>query len=140
VLILDNSAFARLPHPRLAAERAAQIADELQNRRLAVSLPFLLEAGYSTRGDSDHRELLSALQRLPHLPITPAIEDLALLAQAELARVGQHRVKPPDLIIAALAHAHRCGVLHYDRHYDVIATRSGLSFASEWLAPAGRLD
>jgi len=140
VLLIDNSAFARLQHPQLSAERATEIADLLERRRLAVCLPFLLEAGYSARDGGDHAALLGALRHLEHLPITSAAADLALLAHAELARVGRHRVKPPDVIIAALAHAHSCGVLHYDHHYDVIARRSGLSFGSEWLAPAGSLD
>lgn len=66
-------------------------------------------------------------------------ERLALAAQARLAAAGQHRLAPADVLVAALAHRHGAGVLHYDRHFDVLAERSGLSYASVWLAPRGTL-
>lgn len=140
MLLLDNSAFARLQRPGLSAERKAGVAALIERAELAVCLPFLLEVGYSARSAEDHRELLLALGRLPHVAMSETIERLALRAQTELARVGHHRVAPADLIIAAAAHEARAGVLHYDRHYDVIAAKTSLEFASEWLAGPGSLD
>ena len=46
---------------------------------------------------------------------------------------------PVDLLLAALAERHRLGILHHDRDDDLIAARTDLRFASEWLAPAGSL-
>jgi predicted nucleic acid-binding protein len=140
VLLLDNSAFSRLHDPRVDQSRADYVAEQIERRQIAVCMPFMLEAGYSARGANDHDALMLRLRRFKHLPITSAVEDLALLAHSELARSGQHRVKPADIIIAALAHTHGCGVLHYDHHYDTIAAASSLSFPSEWLAPPGSLD
>ncbi len=71
--------------------------------------------------------------------LTETIERAASRAQAELARVGHHRIAPVDLMIAACAHEAGAGVLHYDRDYDVIAERTSLVFESVWLAPAGSL-
>jgi predicted nucleic acid-binding protein len=46
-------------------------------------------------------------------------------------------VKFPDLLIAAAAQDAALGVLHYDAHFDRLATV--LSFESRWLAPPGSL-
>jgi predicted nucleic acid-binding protein len=68
------------------------------------------------------------------------VEDRALAAQRQLARAGHHRVPPIDLVIAALADHHGVGVLHYDRHYDVLEDKTDLRFDSVWLAEPGSLD
>ena len=48
-LRLDNSAWARLDDPSLPRDRVEEIASALEEGRIAVCLPFLLEAGYSAR-------------------------------------------------------------------------------------------
>lgn len=138
-LLLDNSAFARLTSVDLEEQRAGEIADALEQGRIGVCLPFLLEAGYSARSASDHDELLRELMALPMLHIDTEVERRALDAQRQLARVGHHRLPPVDLIIGALADRHGVGVLHYDRDYDTLATKTDLRFASVWLAVRGSL-
>jgi hypothetical protein len=49
VLLLDNSAWARLDLPSLSNDRRADIANMIENGELAVCAPFLLEAGWSAR-------------------------------------------------------------------------------------------
>lgn len=44
---------------------------------------------------------------------------------------------PVDILLAAPADRHQLGILHPDRDYDLIAERTDLRFASEWLAMAG---
>jgi predicted nucleic acid-binding protein len=138
-LLLDNSAFVRLASPALAEWRAREIADALEQRFVGVCLPFLLEAGYSARSATDHDELLHELMALPMLYIDTEVEQRAVDAQRQLARAGHHRLPLVDLIIAALADRHRVGVLHYDRDYDTLATKTDLRFASVWLARRGSL-
>jgi predicted nucleic acid-binding protein len=53
--------------------------------------------------------------------------------------VGHHRLPPIDVMIAACAHEAEAGVLHYDRDYDILASRTSLEFESEWLVPPGSL-
>ena len=137
MLLLDNSAWARLASPRLPDDRVEQVARWIEAAELAACLPFVLEARYSARSAADHDRVIADLIMLPWVAVTPAISRLAIQAQGELARVGHHRVPPADLVIAACAHTEGAGVLHYDRDYDLIAERSGLDFQSEWLAPAG---
>jgi predicted nucleic acid-binding protein len=138
-LLLDNSAWARLGHTALAQERIDEIADALEERRVATCLPFLLEAGYSARSSRDHDELITELLALPLLSIDDATERRAIDAQRQLARAGHHRMPPVDLIVAAIADRHRLGILHYDADYDILAARTDLSFESVWLAPPGSL-
>jgi hypothetical protein len=99
----------------------------------------LLEAGYSARTAADHRDLVDELLALPWAAIDDAVERRAVDAQRQLARTGHHRLPPVDILLAALADRHRLGILHYDRDYDLIAARTDLRFASEWLASAGSL-
>lgn len=107
--------------------------------RITVCLPFVLEAGYSARAATDHRELMDELLALPWSAIDETVERRAVEAQRQLARSGHHRMPPVDLLLAALADRYQLGILHYDRDYDLIAARTDLRFASEWLAQAGSL-
>jgi predicted nucleic acid-binding protein len=136
MLLLDNSAWARRWRPAIRQRfAAAMVAGEV-----GVSLPFLLEAGYSARSASEHLDLMRDFELLPRVEITPEVERFALEAQSDLARVGHHRLRPADILIAACAHESGAGVLHYDRDYDVLREHTRLRFQSEWLAPAGSLD
>ena len=138
-LLLDNSAWVRLADDGLPAGRAEEIAEALETGRIGACLPFLLEAGYSARDAREHAQLLTELRALPHYLLDNVVEERALDAQAQLARVGHHRLPPVDLLIAALADRHRLGVLHYDHDYDVIAEKTDLTFDSVWLAARGTL-
>jgi predicted nucleic acid-binding protein len=140
MLLLDNSAWVRLGDAELPAERADEIADALESGRVAACSPFLLEAGYSARNAREHDQLLAELRALPQYHLDEAVEQRALEAQAQLARMGHHRLPPVDLLIAALADRHGLGILHYDHDYDLIAEKTDLSFHSVWLADRGTLD
>lgn len=139
MLLLDNSAWSRLLSGAVPQERREVVARWNDEQRLAVCLPFLLEAGYSARSGPDHRKLLLRLEQLPRLPVDEAVERVAVDAQHELAAIGHHRLAPTDLVIAACAHLAGGGVLHYDRDYDLIAEHTRLSFESIWVAEAGTL-
>jgi predicted nucleic acid-binding protein len=140
LLLLDNSAWARVVAGLLPREAADAVADKLEARELAICLPFLLEAGYSATAAADHRAMMEDFDRLyPRVALTATTEALAVRAQGELAARGHHRMAPVDLMIAACAHEAGMGVLHYDRDYDRIAEMTALSFESVWVAPAGSL-
>jgi predicted nucleic acid-binding protein len=139
LLLLDNSAWSRLLVGDLPGDREEAVLRWLEEGRLAVCLPFLLEAGYSARSAPDHGKLMRRLEQLPRLRVDEAVERMALDAQRELATVGHHRLAPTDLVVAACAHQVGGGVLHYDRDYDLIAAHTRLSFESIWLAEAGTL-
>ena len=138
-LLIDNSAWARLTDPGLSDDRVNEIADAFEAGRIATCLPFLLEAGYSARAAREHDELFADCSRSPSFHIDMEVEQRAVEAQRQLARVGHHRPPPVDLLVAAIADRHGLGVLHYDRDYDLLSEKTDLVIASVWLAPAGSL-
>jgi predicted nucleic acid-binding protein len=139
VLLLDNSAWSHLNSSRLDEQRRYQVIAWMDECQIATCLPLLLEVGYSARSASDLASMMANFEPLPHIPIAPEIEGRAREAQAELAKIGHHRMPPVDVILAACAEEAGAGVLHYDRDYDVLAEKSGLQFESVWLAPPGSL-
>lgn len=138
-LLIDNSAWSRLWDGSLPAPRADEIADDLDAGRIAICLPFLLEAGYSARDAGSHDEFYDGMVSFPYLTIDKQVERLALDAQSQLSRAGHHRMPPVDLIIAALADRHELGILHYDNDFDLLLEKTDLDFHSEWLMPRGTL-
>jgi hypothetical protein len=128
-----------LGHPQLPPTRRDEVATAIESGRVMACLPFVLEAGYSARAATDHRELMEELLALPWAAIDETVERRAVDAQRQLARTGHHRMPPVDVLLVALAERHQLGILHYDRDYDLIGARTDLRFASEWLAKAGSL-
>ena len=140
VLLIDNSAWARLDASALSKARRDDVAALIEAGEIAVCVPFLLEAGWSARNAAEHDALHADLLRLPYLAIDADVESAALGAQRDLARRGHHRsASPSDLLIAACAHVNAAGVLHYDRDYDHLVELTDLRFESQWLAERGTL-
>jgi predicted nucleic acid-binding protein len=141
-LLFDNSVWARLLDGCLAAQARDSFEAALLAGELWTCPPTLLEMRYSARDGQGFESTAKRLDALAHAPLTADTAAMALTAQAELAaKPGiSHRVKPVDLLIAAIASAEGLGVLHYDHDYDTIAEHTSLSFASVWVAPRGKID
>lgn len=137
--LLDSSAWARLQHRSLGLRRRTEIAEAIAEGKIFISLPLLLEAGYSGGTARDHDELFGVLLDLPWAEIDATVERRAVQAQEQLAQAGLRRLPPVDLLMAALADRHRLALLHYDGDYDVIVRNTDLRFASTWLARHGSL-
>jgi predicted nucleic acid-binding protein len=138
-LLLDNSAWARLSCTGLSSERLLEVAEGMEAGQVVACLPFLLEAGYSSRNAVEHRQIGDELLALPWAAIDATVERRAVDAQRQLARAGHHRLPPVDVLLAAIADQHQLGVLHYDADYDLLAEKTDLDFESVWLAERGSL-
>lgn len=136
--LIDASAWGRSSHPAVAAEwERAALAGQF-----VICAPFMVEALYSARNAEEYGALDEELRfGFDHAVANEASWSLALSAQRALANVDPsfHRRPPIDLLIAAVAHQHGVGVLHYDSDYDVIEENTQLDFKSRWLAPRGAL-
>jgi predicted nucleic acid-binding protein len=140
-LVFDNSVWARALDGRLMGEQRETFEQALATGKLWTCPPTLLEMRYSAHDGKHFASLAKQLGALPHASLDAESAASALTAQTELAKATgiSHRVKPVDLLIAAIASAHSLGVLHYDHDYDTIAQHTSLSFASVWAAPRGSM-
>jgi predicted nucleic acid-binding protein len=135
--VVDTSAWARASAPEVAPawSRAAQ-AGEL------VACPVVtLELLYAARDAAEVERMAAALVALRQAPVTRTTTDAAIGAIRDLAARGSsgaYRVRVPDTLVAAAAAERGFGVLHYDHHFDRLATV--LRFESQWVAPPGSLS
>jgi len=134
--VADTSAWARASVPSIRASwTGCARAGEL------VACPIVtLELLYEARDADAVSRVAAAMDGLAQAPVTRAVTDAAIVAMTELARsgsAGAHRVRVPDAIIAAAAAERGFGVLHYDHHFDRLATVLG--FASQWIAAPGSI-
>jgi predicted nucleic acid-binding protein len=121
LLLVDKSAFVR----------TVDSADYAET--LCVCPAIALELLYSARSPREYAQIEQDLAAYRSLRVDAQTFSAARTGQRALAAMGRHRIPMPDLLIAACAEQHGAGVLHVDRHYDVLA--EVLDFRSVRLAP-----
>jgi predicted nucleic acid-binding protein len=132
--VADTSAWARADFRPIAEEWKSAAAAGAIVGCPVVTLELLFDAPDHERVE----EVATALSGLRQAPITQSVTTAAMAAVRQLAArgsAGWHRVRVPDALVAAAAAERGFGVLHYDRHFDRLA--SVLGFASQWVAPEG---
>jgi predicted nucleic acid-binding protein len=88
---------------------------------LLVSCPVAaLEIFRTARDEEDFETLDRTFASLTQAPVTATVCDAALGASRELG--ARRRLPAPDYLIAAAAAERGFGVLHADKHYDLLAT------------------
>lgn len=134
--VADTSAWARAAAPGVAPQwkRAARAGD------LIACPPVTMEMIFDAPDREAVERVAASMAGFRQAPITRSVTDAAIGAMRELAQrgaPGAHRVRVPDALVAAAAAERGFGVLHYDRHFDTLATV--LSFAGQWVAPPGSI-
>lgn len=140
-VLLDNSAWARVLLGRLPEGRLLPWSEALAADEVYTCPPFQLEALYSARDQQTYEALERELGGLRLASADDETWSMAQRTQRELSRAPgvSHRVKPIDLLIAAIAAQHSLAVVHYDGDFDVIAQHSSLDFGSLWIAERGSM-
>lgn len=115
-LVVDPSAWNRQRQPRVRDRwRATNKAG------LLVSCPMAaLEIVSVARSEKDFLAIDASFAALPQAPVTAAACRAALAAARDLK--GSRRIPAADYLIAAAAAERGFGVLHADRHFDLLAT------------------
>jgi predicted nucleic acid-binding protein len=114
-LVIDTSAWVRHRQPKSIShwEAAARY-------KLLVSCPVAALEIFRLARNQDEFEVLDAtLSALPQAPVTESVCNAALAASRELG--ARRRIPVPDYLIAAAAAERGFGVLHADRHFDLLA-------------------
>ena len=109
LLLIDKSAYVRGIDP---GEVEAD---------LCICPVIELEILYSARSQAEYETLSDDLSAFRSLRVDVQTLVAAKGAQRVLSATMRHRVPMPDLLVAACAEQHGAGVLHLDRHYDVLA-------------------
>lgn len=130
--LTDKSAWEQARYDKRARRRLHELREAGQ---LAVCIVSMAELLYSSRNADDLARLRLDLSSLPYLRMTSAAEQHLVDVMAALALRGQHRTPIPDLMLAAIAHAHSAVVLHYDSDYERITEVTGQPH--EWIVPRG---
>jgi hypothetical protein len=136
VFIADTSAWARS-----SRQDIREVWEQgLEAGQIAICPPVMIELLFSARDADSFDALEVELRELRDVPVTRSVTDAAIAAIRRLAyrRPLSHRVRLPDVLIAAAAQDVGLGVLHYDQHFDRLA--EVMSFESRWIAPRGSLD
>jgi predicted nucleic acid-binding protein len=118
-MIVDTSAWARQREPQVAP----RWAETIQAGLLASCPVAALEILASARDESDFAVLDRSLAALPQAPVTETVGRAALAASRQLQ--ARRRLPAANYLIAAAAAERGFGVLHEDRHYDLLATVLG---------------
>jgi predicted nucleic acid-binding protein len=131
-LVFDTSAWNRQRHPDVHARWSATARSDL----LVICPVVALELLAAARDEEKFANLDHSLAVLPTAPVTRSVGTAAIAASRELH--GQRRLPAPDYLIAAAAAERHAGVLHYDRHFDILCQVLGIE--SIWIAPPGSID
>jgi predicted nucleic acid-binding protein len=115
-LVVDTSAWAHHRDPE--ALPVWSTANELG---LLVSCPVAtLEIIRTARNEEEFEMLDEHFSSLPQAPVTESVCRAVLTACRELA--GRRHLPVADYLIAAAAAERGFGVIHADRHFDLLAT------------------
>jgi predicted nucleic acid-binding protein len=115
-VVIDTSAWARQREPGVAPRWSEAIGAGL----LASCPVAALEILASARDKSEFDVLDRSLAALPQAPVTETACRAAVTASRELQT--RRRLPAADYLIAAAAAERGFGVLHEDRHFDLLAT------------------
>jgi predicted nucleic acid-binding protein len=115
-LVIDTSAWAR---QRDAG--AIEFWNEANDADLLASCPVAaLEILRIAQNEADFQSLDRTLATLAQAPVTASVCRAALAASRDLG--ARRRIPAPDYLIAAAAAERGFGVLHADRHFDLLAS------------------
>jgi predicted nucleic acid-binding protein len=115
-LVIDTSAWSRQRDPHIVDRWS-----ETHKAGLFASCPVAaLEILLTARNEADFSVLDSSLNTLPQTPVTTTACRFALAASRELG--ARRRIPAADYLIAAAAAERGFGVLHADKHFDLLAT------------------
>ncbi len=118
--LVDTSSWVHQIRRRGDARVRARVEQLLRSGE-AVWCPVIrLELWAGVGSDTDRRVLRAYQQRIPELPVTDEIWDLACNLADRCRRAGR-TVPPNDVLIAACARHYGLEIEHEDAHFDLIS-------------------
>jgi hypothetical protein len=137
VELADTSAWTTRHRSGVARDAFERL---VASGRIAICAPVLYELLQSERDATAIGSRRAELEALPRVGIRERTWRRALDVLEEIAarKPTHHRAFPlPDLVVAAAAELAELTVVHYDRHFELIAEVTGQPVRA--LAPLGSL-
>jgi predicted nucleic acid-binding protein len=136
-VLIDTSAWIEALRPSGSSEVRDRVAAAVAAGCAVTTQLVVMELLIGARTDEQYGDLEQGLSALRHVSIDGTTWRHATRMGFELRRGGLS-IPTTDLLIAAVALANDAIVLHADRHFDLIASRSSLKVDSMLaLLPAG---
>lgn len=114
-LVIDTSAWYRQREPEVQGRWEATVSAGLLASCPVAALEILAAAGDET----EFTVVEGALAALPQAPVSAAVGQAALAACRELG--ARRRIPAVDYLIAAAAAERGFGILHGDKHFELLA-------------------
>lgn len=115
-LVIDTSAWVRQQEPG-----ARELWSRANDADLLASCPVAaLEIFRIARNEAEFESLDRTFAALAQAPVTATVGNAALAASRQLG--ARRRIPAADYLIAAAAAERGFGVLHADKHFDLLAT------------------
>jgi predicted nucleic acid-binding protein len=132
--LVDTSAWSRRLLPHVAQQLQGILAEE-EDSELVLSPSVLLELMRGPQHEAVAEERRTLTRAMEVLGVDDRTFELAAEAMERLAlhQAEAHRLQIPDLITAALAHQHGCGVVHIDEDLKLLEAHGGLTFEARKL-------
>ena len=126
LVLIDTSAWIHALRKSGPAGPREAVARLLTERRAATTGMVMLELLGGTRSRKEYQELFEDLRSLHDLPVTDETWTAACLLSHDIRQKG-FQIPATDHLIASVAIANRCELLHADRHFDLLAKHSRLT-------------
>jgi predicted nucleic acid-binding protein len=128
--LVDKSALARMPHPRVAAVLERLFAEG----RVATCGIVDLEVLFSARNRKELANVRQERAALVQVSMLQVDFERAMDVMEMLAARGEHRAATiPDLLIAAAAERAGLCILHYGQDFERIAAVT--EQRAQWVVP-----
>lgn len=113
-LVIDSSAWHRQREPGVLVNWEAALEADLLRSCPAATLEILT----ATKNEGEFKAVDTALAALPQAPVTASVCRAAIGACRELG--ARRRIPAIDYLIAAAAAERGFGVLHSDKHFELL--------------------
>lgn len=125
MVLIDTSAWIHALRPDGDKEIREKVRHCVAEGIAATTEIIVLELLKGARSDKDYSNLKESLYALDRLETTKDVWERAFSLSLELKKKGV-AIPATDLLISAVALHYDCKLLHNDKHFSLVAKKSGL--------------